>query len=70
MAMTLATRGTRASRQVGFGHLVFKALDVWKQRRALATLDIYARRDLGLSLDEVMLESARPLWDLPHQGRF
>ncbi len=70
MATILATRGISSTRQLGLGRLISQAVDVWRQRRALATLDAHARRDLGLSYQEVFVETARPIWDLPHQGRF
>lgn len=38
---------------------------VWRQRRALATLDPARLADLGLTEAQVLRESSRPVWDLP-----
>ena len=40
-------------------------LEIWKQRRALARLDINALKDLGISQNDARREAARPFWDLP-----
>lgn len=42
-----------------------RALDVWRQRRALERLDEAALRDIGLTPDDVRREARRPLWSLP-----
>jgi uncharacterized protein YjiS (DUF1127 family) len=42
-----------------------RALDVWRQRRALERLDDAALRDIGLTRADVTEESRRPLWSLP-----
>ena len=39
--------------------------DVWKQRRALARLDMSTLKDLGISQAAAQREAARPFWDLP-----
>ena len=46
-------------------HLLAHALDVWRERRALARLDDTALHDLGLTRADAVAESRRPLWSLP-----
>lgn len=35
---------------------------VWRQRRALATLDARGRRDIGLTEGDVARELSKPIW--------
>ncbi len=53
-----------ASRGHPLGALA-RALDVWRQRRALERLDDAALRDLGLTRAAVTAETRRPPWSLP-----
>ena len=46
-------------------HLLAHALDVWRERRALARLDDAALRDLGLTRADALAEARQPLWSLP-----
>lgn len=46
-------------------HALARALDVWRQRRALGRLDDAALRDLGLTRADVSTEIRRPPWSLP-----
>lgn len=46
-------------------HSVMRYLDLYRQRRALASLDEAALRDIGLTRDAAAQEAARPLWDAP-----
>ena len=45
--------------------LLAHAMDVWVQRRRLATLDAAQLADLGLSAERAAAEARRPIWDLP-----
>ena len=58
------------ARRVGVLSLILTACAVWRQRRALASLDANARRDLGLSDDEISVETARTIWDVPQNWRY
>ena len=40
-------------------------LSLYRQRRALATMDDERLRDLGISREEAEKESRRPIWDSP-----
>jgi uncharacterized protein YjiS (DUF1127 family) len=44
-------------------------LTLWKQRRALARMEPWQKRDLGLSDHEVAVESKRAPWDAPDNWR-
>lgn len=44
---------------------VVAALDLWRQRRALAALDDARPADLGLTRGQARSESGRPFWDAP-----
>lgn len=69
MAHTVAHHRALPARQAGLFHLISTAFAVWRQRRALAALDANARRDLGLSNEEISIETARPIWDVPQTWR-
>ncbi|GGE43911.1 DUF1127 domain-containing protein [Actibacterium pelagium] len=40
----------------------FSALEVYRQRRALQRLDAHLLKDLGLSREDVAVESRKSLW--------
>jgi uncharacterized protein YjiS (DUF1127 family) len=56
-----AARRSKASRGDGV-HAVWFWLERSRQRRALAELDDYLLRDIGLTCDEVQRECANPFW--------
>ncbi|WJY21621.1 DUF1127 domain-containing protein [Fontisubflavum oceani] len=70
MAHTVAHHRALPARQAGLFQLISTAFAVWRQRRALAALDANARRDLGLSNEEISIETARPIWDVPQTWRY
>ena len=41
-----------------------------RERRALATLDELALKDIGISRTDALAEAARPFWDDVRRGRF
>lgn len=43
--------------------------NVWRSRRALATLDEAALNDVGLNRAQAEKEAARPFWDAPQSWR-
>lgn len=45
--------------------IIWKALMVRRQRRALGRLDGDALRDVGLTPEQARREAARPIWDMP-----
>ena len=49
--------------------VVLQALAVWKQRRALKSLDADALKDIGLSARDARIEANRPVWDVPNQWK-
>jgi uncharacterized protein YjiS (DUF1127 family) len=53
----------------GFFPHLHRILATWRQRRDLASLDDALLRDIGLTRHEAMLESRRPLWDVPATWR-
>ncbi|MGR3503922.1 DUF1127 domain-containing protein [Pseudaestuariivita sp.] len=59
---TRRTSGTLLQRLFAFDAL-------FRQRRALATLDRAALEDLGLTHADVAREAKRPVWDAPHHWR-
>lgn len=42
---------------------------LWRQRRALASLDDRALNDIGVTRDAARAEAARPVWDVPASWR-
>lgn len=40
------------------------ALEMYRQRRALARLDDHALQDIGITRQEAMAEARRPFWDI------
>ena len=44
---------------------VARMFAVWRQRRALSELAPERLADLGLTREQVRIESARPMWDVP-----
>ncbi len=70
----IGTRAAHAPRrhQGTWSHLAIRvadwllvAMEIRRQRRALATLDDRALTDIGITRAEAETESGRPLWDLP-----
>lgn len=61
--IALRTSGKRAAFSLGalFG--------LWRQRRALASLDDAALDDIGVSRACAVQESERPFWDVPSHWR-
>ena len=49
-------------------------LDLWSERRTLASLDRRMLADLGIDHAQAMHEAGRPMWDIPRDrdygGRF
>lgn len=43
----------------------FLALEVARERRALAAMTPEQLKDIGISADEAQSEASRPFWDLP-----
>ena len=43
--------------------------NVWRSRRALATLDDAALEDVGITRHDATREAARPFWDAPNTWR-
>ncbi len=46
-----------------------RALDLWRQRRALRRLDDDALRDLGVTRAQAEAEASRSVWDAPGHWR-
>ena len=44
-------------------------INLWKQRRALARMEDWQKRDLGLTDHEIEAESRRAPWDAPDTWR-
>ena len=42
---------------------LFDALELYRQRLALARLDDHALEDIGLTREEARAEANRPIWD-------
>ncbi|GAA5065975.1 DUF1127 domain-containing protein [Roseibacterium beibuensis] len=62
---TLATnRFAPSRRQSNPIALLSHTYATWRQRRHLAMLDDYARRDIGLTEGEALREALRPMWSL------
>jgi uncharacterized protein YjiS (DUF1127 family) len=64
MTRTIASRFigsfSRASRVSFMGYL-----DLYRQRRTLASLDDNMLKDLGITRYQAMVEADRPIWDTP-----
>jgi uncharacterized protein YjiS (DUF1127 family) len=60
---TCAPRGYR--QRLG----LWSYITLWKQRRALARMEDWQKRDLGLSDHEIEVESKRAPWDAPDNWR-
>ena len=48
---------------------IFDFMAISRQRRQLATLDVAALEDMGLSREDVTTEASRPFWDIPQCWR-
>ncbi len=79
MIRTLATdRFTSHAAQGAYGSIfsfsgILNRIAAWsavaRQRRQLAQLDAESLRDIGLTRDDVEIETARPFWDAPVHWR-
>ena len=45
---------------------VLSALEIWRQRRALARLESHRLDDLGIAPAAAAREAKRPIWDAPN----
>lgn len=61
--------GTATSPRHSFFSRLVSMLTVRAERRRLAELDDAILRDIGLSRDEALRESLRPMWDVPPRWR-
>jgi uncharacterized protein YjiS (DUF1127 family) len=70
MTMHAAT-AARIAAPAGRGLIrsITAALELWRQRRALARLDAHRLADLGLDAIEACCEAKRPIWDAPFHWR-
>jgi Domain of unknown function (DUF1127) len=48
---------------------IHTGLAIHRQRRQLATLDALQLADIGLTADQAIAESRRPIWDAPPHWR-
>jgi len=55
----------RAGRSGSAFSSFFHALNVWRERQALARLTTEQLRDIGVTPDEAQTEAKRPIWDVP-----
>ncbi len=44
---------------------IMSYFDLYRQRRALASLDEHMLKDLGITRHQAMVEADRPVWDTP-----
>ena len=58
-----AARSSYSSHRARKG--LFGYLSLYRQRRALATMDNRQLQDLGLTRAEALQEARRPVWDAP-----
>jgi len=68
MALALTSIRLPRTNPVSLGavaRFVALVIETRRQRRALANLDANACRDLGLTHEQIKLELARPVWDVP-----
>ena len=65
MAFALTSIGAPTSRRISLARFIALAFETKRQRRALANLDANTRHDLGLSQEQINVELARPVWDVP-----
>jgi len=67
MRSTAATPITpiHARRQGGWLYRMQALLAVGRGRKRLAEMEASQLHDIGLSQDEALAESARPIWDVP-----
>lgn len=63
--MTTLTVARLASRFATPRKGLFRYIDLYRQRRALASMDKAQLMDLGLTREEAEIEAARPIWDAP-----
>lgn len=74
MAHTTASRALptagRASSRPTLAERIAATFAIWRQRRALASLPPYLRKDVGLTEAQIDREARRLLWDVPKHWRF
>ena len=65
VVLNTATKPAARTRQTGFWARVWTALRVYGERQELADLDARMLKDIGMTREEALAESGRPIWDLP-----
>ena len=61
--MTYVTNSHPVTRVCSDRPTLGQMLAIWKQRRQLRTMDEHTLADIGLTRQEALTESRRPMWD-------